>query len=99
MIYVPFHKATAGLDYDFKRFNASLQSVYVGEVFTRSDNNSRYNLDAYAVVNFNLGYSFGNKKAFELGGRVNNVFDAEYQSVENRWMPGRNFSMYLNLKL
>ena len=99
LIYVPYHKATAGFDYDFKRFNTGIQVVYVGEVFTRSDNNSRYNLDAYALANFNLGYSFGKKEAFELGGRVNNVFDAEYQSVENRWMPGRNFSIYLNLKL
>ena len=99
LIYVPFHKATAGINYDFQRFNTAVQAIYVGEVFTRSDNNSRYNLDAYAVANFSLGYSLGKEKNYELGARVNNVFNAEYQSVVNRWMPGRNFNMYLNLKL
>mgnify|MGYP006399743861 FL=1 len=99
LIYVPFHKATAGINYDFQRFNAAVQAIYVGEVFTRSDNNSRYNLDAYAVANFSLGYSLGKEKNYELGARLNNVFNAEYQSVVNRWMPRRNFSMYLNLKL
>ena len=99
LIYVPFHKATAGINYDFQRFNTAVQAIYVGEVFTRSDNNSRYNLDAYAVANFSLGYSLGKEKNYELGARVNNVFNAEYQSVVSRWMPGRNFNMYLNLKL
>ena len=99
LIYVPFHKATAGINYDFQRFNVAVQAIYVGEVFTRSDNNSRYNLDAYAVANFSLEYSLGKKKNYELGARLNNVFNAEYQSVVNRWMPRRNFSMYLNLKL
>ncbi|MFI8379891.1 TonB-dependent receptor plug domain-containing protein [Leeuwenhoekiella sp. NPDC079379] len=99
LIYVPFHKATASVDYIYKKINAALQYLYVGEVFTRSDNNSRYNLDAYNVGNFSLGYSFGKKAQYELGARVNNFLNTEYQSVESRWMPGRNFNIYLNLKL
>ncbi|MEH6656691.1 TonB-dependent receptor plug domain-containing protein [Leeuwenhoekiella marinoflava] len=99
LIYVPFHKATAGLNYNYKRLHTNLQFLYVGAVFTRSDNNSRYNLDAYTVGNFSLGYRLGKSEQFELGGRINNFLDAEYQSVENRWMPGRNYTMYLNFKL
>ena len=99
LIYVPFHKATANTAYTYKRLNANLQFLYVGEVFTRSDNNSRYNLDAYTVGNFSMGYSFGKEKNYELGARINNFLNTEYQSVESRWMPGRNFNMYLNFKL
>lgn len=99
LIYVPYHKATVNVSYDYSRFNANLQFLRVGEVFTRSDNNSRYNLEGYNVGNFSLGYRLGKSEKFELGGRVNNFFDVEYQSVENRWMPGRNYTMYLNFKL
>jgi len=99
LIYVPFHKATASLNYNYKRLHTNLQFLYVGSVFTRSDNNSRYNLNAYSVGNFSLGYRLGKSEKFELGWRINNFLDTEYQSVENRWMPGRNYTMYLNFKL
>ena len=99
LIYVPFHKATAGVNYKYKRLHSNLQLLYVGEVFTRSDNNSLYNLNAYTVSNFSMGYRFGKSEKIELGGRLNNFFDVDYQSVENRWMPGRNYTLYLNFKL
>ncbi len=95
LIYVPFHKATGSFDYSFKNWSANWQGLFTGEVFTRSDNNSRYNLEKYWVNNFSVAYQF--KKWFKLGGRLRNLFDKEYMSVENRWMPGRNYSIFLNL--
>ncbi|PKD16984.1 TonB-dependent receptor [Salegentibacter salinarum] len=97
LIYVPFHKTTGALTYAFKDFSIDYQLLYNGEVFTRSDNNSRYNMDAYMVSNLGIAYDLGEKNIYKIGGRVLNIFDEEYQSVENRWMPGRNFNIYLNL--
>jgi len=97
LIYVPFHKATGSLTYTFKNFSIDYQLLYNGEVFTRSDNNFQYNMDAYTVSNLGLSYDFGKKNTYKIGARVLNIFEEEYQSVENRWMPGRNFNIYLNL--
>jgi iron complex outermembrane receptor protein len=98
LIYVPYHKATGAITYAFKDFSIDYQFLYNGEVFTRSDNNERYNLDAYTISNFGLSYDFGEKDTYKVGGRLLNIFNIDYQSVEDRWMPGRNFNIYLNLK-
>ncbi|WP_037314573.1 TonB-dependent siderophore receptor [Salegentibacter sp. Hel_I_6] len=97
LIYVPFHKATGALTYSYKDLSLDYQLLYNGEVFTRSDNNSRYNMDAYLVSNLGIAYDFGNNNTYKVGARVHNIFDEAYQSVEDRWMPGRNFNIYLNL--
>jgi len=98
LIYVPFHKATSSLAYGYKKFSANYQFLYNGEVFTRSDNNSRYNVDAYFVSNASVGYDFGTTTSYKLGFQVLNLFNEKYASVESRFLPGRNFNMYLTLK-
>lgn len=98
LIYVPYHKATATANYSHKRWEVDYQFLYTGELYTRSDNNSRYNLSAYSISNIGMSYSFGNDMNYRLGGRLNNLFDEEYQNVEDRWMPGFNYTIYLNLK-
>ena len=97
LIYVPYHKATASLSYSCKKLSAYYQCLYNGEVFTRSDNNSRYNIDSYTVGNICLEYSFGKKDIASLGVQVLNVFDKDYVSVASRPLPGRNYNVYLTL--
>ena len=97
LIYVPYHKATASVAYEYKRFLIDSQMLFNGEVHTRSDNDPVYNLDAYAVANFGIGYSFGEEGSYKLGARVLNAFNEEYQNVQDRWMPGINYNIYLNL--
>ncbi|MCY1513941.1 Vitamin B12 transporter BtuB [compost metagenome] len=97
LIYVPYHKATSSLSYSWKKLSADYQLLYNGEVFTRSDNNSRYNIDAYLVSNASLNYDFGKKNSCILGFQVLNLLDEKYASVESRYLPGRNFNMYLTL--
>ncbi|MGB1211555.1 MAG: TonB-dependent receptor plug domain-containing protein [Lacinutrix venerupis] len=96
LIYVPYHKATATLSYNYKRLSAYYQQLYVGEVFTQSDNNKKYNVDAYYLSHFGVDYTFGSNKNFRLGAQVNNIFNHNYQSVLGRFMPGTHFNTYLN---
>ncbi|MGJ5643330.1 TonB-dependent receptor [Formosa sp. S-31] len=95
LIYVPKHKTTASLGYTFKKVSAFYQYLYVGDVYTTTDNASQYRLDAYQVSNIGLDYTFG--KRYTLGTKVNNLFNTNYQSVSNRYMPGRNYSIYINI--
>ncbi|MCG2610470.1 TonB-dependent receptor [Flavobacterium sp. SM15] len=98
LIYVPYHKATISLGYYYRKLSAYFQNMYVGEVFTRSDNNPKYNLKAYNVSNFGLDYDFGKKKIIKVGAKVQNLFQVKYEIVEGRFMPGRNFNLYINFK-
>ena len=97
LIYVPFHKATSSLVYSWKKLSVNYQILYNGEVFTRSDNNARYNVDAYLVSNATVDYDFGKSNSYTLGFQVLNLFNEHYASVESRFLPGRNFNVYLTL--
>lgn len=98
LIYVPYHKATASFSYEIKKLMAYYQFLYNGEVFTRTDNNSRYNLDSYTTGNVGVEYNFGKKNTYRLGLQALNVWNKGYESVDGRHMPGRNYTMYLTLK-
>lgn len=98
LIYVPYHKATASVSYGYKRFSAYYQFLHNGEVFTRSDNNARYNVDAYTTGNVGAEYNFDKTNTYKIGLQMLNAWNADYVSVESRYLPGRNFNMYLTLK-
>ncbi len=97
LIYVPYHKATFSVAYTIGRFTADYQLLYNGEVFTRTDNDPKYNLKAYSLSNFGLAYTLGKENTYVIGGRVRNIFDCVYQNVKYREMPGINFNFYLTL--
>ena len=96
LIYVPFHKATMAAVYSWKRFSVDYQGLFNGEVFTRSDNNSRYNLDGYSVSHFGLAVKLGK---CQLRGAIKNAFEANYSTMINRPYPGRHYEISLNLTL
>lgn len=98
LIYVPYHKATGAVAYGYKRFYAYVQGLYNGEVFTRTDNNARYNLDAYVTANAGASYSYGAKVKYTLGVQLLNLANYDYASVDSRPMPGRNYMINLTLK-
>ncbi len=97
LTYVPYHKATAALAYSYRALELDYQFLFNGEVYTRSDNDSRYNLDSYMVSNLGASYGFGKNENYRLGARILNLFNEAYESIENRFMPGINFNIYLNL--
>jgi iron complex outermembrane receptor protein len=97
LIYVPFHKATASLVYGYRKFSLSYQGLFNGEVFTRTDNNPIYNLDAYAISNFGMSYDFGKKIHIEPSLRLLNAFNTDYQTMDRRPYPGRNYNVSLTL--
>ena len=97
LIYVPFHKANGTLSYSVKKISADYQYLFNGEVFTRADNQSRYNIDAYFVNNLMLAYDFGKSKSYKIGFQIRNIWNEKYESVESRYLPGRNYNIYLNL--
>lgn len=98
LIYVPFHKATANLGYNFGRLSMTYQHLYNGFVFTQSDNNPLKQVDAYQVSNAEIGYNYGKKQSVYMGFKVLNLWEEKYESVEGRPMPGRYYNTNLIFK-
>lgn len=96
LIYVPNHKLISTLTYNYNRFSLSPQVLYTGKVFTSSDNQN--SLTDYLVANAMIDYAFGKKKNLKLGAQCLNLINEKYQSVLGRPMPGRNYTLTLNIK-
>ncbi len=96
LVYVPYHKAFALLNYYKNRLSAYWQSNYTGQVFILSDNNPNYILNDYWVHDLGLEYKLGKHKHIVVGGQIKNVFNKNYQSLSQRFMPGINYNFYLN---
>jgi len=96
LIYVPFHKATAALSYSWNGISFFTQFLYNGKVYTTTQNEEK--LPEYYLVNLGLDYDFGKENMYKIGFEVLNLMDYNYQNVESRPMPGRNFHVFLNIK-
>jgi outer membrane cobalamin receptor len=97
LFYVPYHKLTGSISYYYKNLSAYYQIMYTGEIFTTSDNNPKYILDAYNVSNIGIDYNFSKKNICKIGFKAANLWNEKYEALPSRFMPGRNLSIYLNL--
>ena len=97
LFYVPYHKLTASTSYSYKRFTAYYQFMFVGEVFTTSDNDPKSILDDYNISNFGMDYNFSKKNICKVGFKIANLWNEKYESLPSRLMPGRNLTLYLTL--
>src|SRR5690554_2410126 len=97
LIYVPYHKATGLMEYQYKQFSTYLQGIYTGMVFTTTDNSD--SVEDSSVFNFDGAYGISAKKNIILGAQINNIFNVYYENVAYRPMPGRNFQINLNFNI
>lgn len=95
LIYVPYHKIIGLFDYSVNHFSAYFQTLFNGEVFTTTDNNTV--LPSYFVFNLGLSYTINNST--KLGLKVNNIFNTYYENVAYRPMPNRNLQLFINFKI
>jgi iron complex outermembrane receptor protein len=94
LIYVPFHKVSGSVNYQYKKIKTYLQHNFVGDVFIQSDNNPNEIVPAYFIQNLGFDYTFKSNQT--IGFTVRNLFNVDYQSVADRFMPGRNYNIYIN---
>jgi outer membrane cobalamin receptor len=95
LIYVPYHRARASVQYEYEQFSARLQYLFCGAVFTQTDNDPSAIVGMYQVSNIDLNYSLGKRSQTTIGARIGNLLSEVYESDEGRPFPGRNFNMYL----
>ncbi|KUJ61790.1 TonB-dependent receptor [Flavobacteriaceae bacterium CRH] len=97
LIYVPYHKLTGSVSYNWKKISSYFQYLYNGDVFTTPFNNPASKVKDYNLGNLGVDYDFGKKNSYKIGFQVLNVWNENYQPVLNRQMPGRNYTIYINL--
>ena len=78
------------IGYEYKGFEAQLQSQYVSKQYMSNSKQSDHILDAYFVNNLRLAYSFDapHTKGVTVGVTIYNIFDHEY---ENNGYAGSGF--------
>lgn len=97
LIYVPFHKATGTLQYNFKTLLVYFQGLYNGEAYTTTDNSAA--VEAYKNFNMGAEYTFSSTPKITFGGRFKNVFNVYYENVAYRPMPSRNIQLFLKFNI
>ncbi len=97
LIYVPFHKATGTLQYNFKTLLVYFQGLYNGEAYTTTDNS--YAVKAYEIFNLGMEYTFSSNPQITFGGRLKNAFNVYYENVAYRPMPSRNIQLFLKFNI
>jgi outer membrane cobalamin receptor len=98
LFFVPFNKATGSVSYSRNKLSAYYQILYNGFVYTRADNNPDEIINDYMISNIGIDYDLKLLDSFKVGFQILNLFNKDYESLENRPMPGRNFNMYITLK-
>lgn len=90
--YIPRHKANIRFATDYRQAFFSYQISYTGIRYTTEDES--YQTCAYHVHDLEAGYHFRWKRHFSLTPkiRINNLWNAYYESTEHYPMPLRNIS-------
>jgi len=101
LIYIPRHTANLMIGLNYKSWEFNINNFVIGKRYTTSSNvESDYesNLSAYTLFNLSLEKGFSWKKfSAHIGCRVENIFDTDYMSVLWRPMPGRYYSLNLQI--
>jgi outer membrane cobalamin receptor len=96
LVYTPIHNATISAITQLQNWSAVVNAAFTGQRFVTADNED--SLPEYLLLNIRVGKSFrkGNY-LFSAHANVNNILNTQYQSVENKAMPGTNFLLGLTI--
>lgn len=98
LIYIPEHQYNLNLDLKHKGYHLNYHFQFMGARYTTSDNESF--LPYYTLSDLTLGKAFKwNDQFLQLSFAVMNVFNTEYQAIEWRPMPNRNYLFSLKYKI
>ncbi|HLV46561.1 MAG TPA: TonB-dependent receptor [Flavobacterium sp.] len=97
LVYTPKHKIFGGINLSFHDFLFSLQGYYNGKVYTSAENNEQSTIKPYGILHARLGYKFN--EFVSLYFHIKNLTDSQYENMENRPMPGRNYNVQLIINL
>ncbi len=103
LVYIPVYSGNLFLSAGYSRFRMTYQFTCYSERYTTTSNEKLYRRDRllpYFMNDAGLHYRLPLfKTTFDVGLAVNNLFDVEYQTVLQRPMPPRSFTLSLRWAL
>ena len=100
LIYSPLHRLNFNTSVKVEPFTFSLHSTYSSKSFYTSDNDSRYILPQYFLLDFSANYKFDLfKLKHSIGITVYNILNRDYLIIQSYPMPLRSFLFTYNLEL
>jgi vitamin B12 transporter len=87
LIYRPFHKVGATLEYSLKKLAFLADYTYTGQRFANVDNSQR--LKPYSLVNLSANYYVSSNLKVYL--KIDNLLNANYEETPNYNTPDRSF--------
>lgn len=98
LMYIPRHSGKVNIKAIYKGFMAGAGGYFTGSRETVETGDKTIRLDPYAYIDLTGGFQ---KKVYgvDLGiyGRVDNLFNKQYQVIRSYPMPGRSFHITLTL--
>jgi len=96
LIFTPRYIGQGSLIIKYKQLSVLFNSNYTGYRFITSDNTSW--MTPYYIANFKCSYSYTVSSVnIELFGSINNLFNKNYQVIQNNPMPLRNFEFGMSM--
>lgn len=95
--YVPLHRETFGLDYQYKMVKIYAQAIINGLTYTTTNEDKNTAIQSYFVMNTGVSATF--KKNYTLGFKVNNITNTFYKTVAFYPLPKRNYSLYISINI
>lgn len=95
LMYVPFHKFTGNVEYQYDFVKLYVQGMFNGKTYTDSNETKASALNPYWVLNAGLNATV--LKNYTLGFKVNNILNKTYYSMLSYPLPQRNYSVTLNI--
>lgn len=100
LMFIPKHLVNINTTFSFDRFSVFFQQLFNGEVYTTEDNDENSTIENYYILNTGINCNLINKKkqTLQIGFKVNNVLNKDYQVLSRRPMPGINYKLNINYK-
>lgn len=98
--YIPKHLLNGTFGYSYKKISAFYQHLFNGEIYTTTDNIDDYSVPYFNVGNLGVNYNLvkTNVTQLDVGIKINNLFNKQYQVLPSRPMPNRNINLNINYK-
>ncbi len=95
--YTPRHRFGLNANVTYQSYNIAINNSFTGKRLGMDVNDKEEEVDRYFITNLSISKSLSmGKHRLSIEGKVQNVFDVEYQNVKRYAMPGRNYLMSIN---
>ncbi len=98
LIYVPYHQINHTFGAAIKNFYLTYNYNYTGKRFMTTDNNWYLPPNFISNVSLSKTVKLNPQTKLNVGFKINNIFNQDYQAIAWRAMPGRNYLITLTLQ-